>query len=191
MQYKKQGTRDKILACALEEFYKYGESNASIRRIAEKAEVAVGNIYNYFDSKRAIFDAIINPVAQGINGIFDQIMEFGLSIKKVDELVETAVPYMVKNRRELRLLMNTASDKGGLIKEDFFNQFSYKIKGEIDVLREKMDKQPISKEYSRALSKSFLYGVFEILFSSEDSRAVTAMLKDYFVFFFGGLESRT
>ncbi|MBR2874914.1 MAG: hypothetical protein IKC00_03720, partial [Clostridia bacterium] len=84
-----------------------------------------------------------------------------------------------------------ASDKGGLIKEDFFNQFSYKIKGEIDVLREKMDKQPISKEYSRALSKSFLYGVFEILFSSEDSRAVTAMLKDYFVFFFGGLESRT
>lgn len=191
MQYKKQGTRDKILACALDEFYKYGESNASIRRIAEKAQVAVGNIYNYFDSKRAIFEAIINPVAEGINAIFNQIMDFGLSLNKVDELAETAVPYMVKNRRELRLLMNTVSDKGGLIKEEFFNKFSYKIKAEIDALREKINKQPISREYSRALSKSFLHGVFEILFSSEDSRAVTAMLKDYFTFFFGGLESRT
>ena len=118
-------------------------------------------------------------------------MVLGLSLKKVDELAETAVPYMFKNRREIRILMNTKGDPAASIKENYFNRFSYKIKAEIDSIRKRTNKQPISREYSQALSKSFMEGVCEILFSSEDSRAVSAMLKDYFTFFFGGLEART
>ncbi len=190
MQYKKQETKEKILSCALEEFYVHGENNASIRRIAEGADVAVGNIYNYFDSKRAIFEELISPVAKSVSEHFDRLLASGISMKVFDEFKKTTIPFMVRNRREIKLLMNTQNEEGTKFKQQFFEKFSERLKKEIDRIRSHVKKVPISKEYSLALSKSFLNGAFEILFSSDDSRSVSAMLTDYFQFFFSGLDKR-
>lgn len=190
MQYKKQETKEKILSCALEEFYTYGENNASIRRIAEDADVAVGNIYNYFASKRAIFNEIVAPVAEAVSKHFDELLSAGVSMKVFDEFKKNTIPFMVRNRREIKLLMNAQNEAGTKFKQQFFEKFSERLKKEIDRIRNHVKKVPISKEYSLALSKSFLNGAFEILFSSEDSRSVSAMLTDYFQFFFYGLDKR-
>lgn len=190
MQYKKQETKEKILSCALDEFYVHGEANASIRRIAENANVAVGNIYNYFSSKRAIFDELIEPVAKSVNEHFDKLLSSGISMKIFEEFKKTTIPFMVRNRREIRLLMNMQDDEGKKFKQQFFEKFSARLKKEIDRIRNHKSQAPISKEYSLALSKSFLNGAFEILFSSEDSRSVSAMLTDYFQFFFSGMDKR-
>lgn len=190
MQYKKQETKDRILACALEEFYEYGESNASIRRIAEKAEVAVGNIYNYFPSKEAIYKAIIDPIRENFDKLFFEAVNINVSKKGLEVITSVAVPYMVGHRKEIRLLLNSSDSKGRKQKEEIFDKTAQKLKLEIDKVRRHYNKPDISFEYAKALAKSFTYGVFECLFSREDSRIVAAMLKSYFRFFFTGIEKR-
>ena len=44
--------REKILAVAVNEFAYNGFENANINVIAKKAEVSVGSLYKYFDTKK-------------------------------------------------------------------------------------------------------------------------------------------
>lgn len=52
MQVLKEDIRGRILAVAKLQFGQKGYSKTSMREIAELAGVGVGNIYNYFASKR-------------------------------------------------------------------------------------------------------------------------------------------
>ena len=61
MQYLKKEVREKILCAAVEEFKQYGYADASIRNIANNAEISLGNIYRYFTNKEALYFAVINP----------------------------------------------------------------------------------------------------------------------------------
>ena len=47
--------RQRILKVATNEFASYGFENTSIERIAKKADISVGSIYRYFDSKEDMF----------------------------------------------------------------------------------------------------------------------------------------
>lgn len=51
---KKAKTQDRILRSAIELFGENGYSNTTMEQIAERAEVGVGTLYNYFGSKRAL-----------------------------------------------------------------------------------------------------------------------------------------
>ncbi|MFC0454189.1 TetR family transcriptional regulator [Rhodococcus jostii] len=54
-----EATRDRILAAAKEEFARYGVAGARINRIAEAARASKDRLYAYFDSKEALFAAVI------------------------------------------------------------------------------------------------------------------------------------
>lgn len=62
MQKQKGNIREKILQVAKVEFLTYGFKNASMRIIAQKSEVGLSNIYNYFKNKDELFGAIVCPV---------------------------------------------------------------------------------------------------------------------------------
>jgi AcrR family transcriptional regulator len=56
---KGETTRLTIEDAAVELFMEYGYHATSMRQIAERAELALGGIYNHFASKEEIFEAII------------------------------------------------------------------------------------------------------------------------------------
>lgn len=66
MQILKDEVKNKIIQSALAEFKEKGFEKASMRSIAEKANVTVGNVYRYFKSKEELFDSIIHPVFEKI-----------------------------------------------------------------------------------------------------------------------------
>ena len=70
MQTQKEAVRRKILAAAEEEFLRAGFHRASVRRIAAAAGVAAGNIYAYFPSKAALFDAVVAPALEAVRRLF-------------------------------------------------------------------------------------------------------------------------
>lgn len=62
MQILKDDVRQRILSIARSEFIEHGVKNSSMRNIAQKADVATGNIYKYFRSKDEIFCTILQPL---------------------------------------------------------------------------------------------------------------------------------
>lgn len=60
MQVKKDEVKNAIIEIAEKEFYIYGFEKASIRKIVKKAGTTIGNFYNYFENKEALFEAIVN-----------------------------------------------------------------------------------------------------------------------------------
>lgn len=58
-QTKGERTRIQIEDAAVELFMEYGYHATSMRQIAERAELALGGIYNHFKSKEEIFEALI------------------------------------------------------------------------------------------------------------------------------------
>ena len=69
-QTLKKELRYEILAAASIEFYKDGYEKTSVRAIANRAGMTVGNIYRYFENKRDIFDSIIMPIIE----LFDKML---------------------------------------------------------------------------------------------------------------------
>lgn len=59
MQYKKEEVRQRILEVGSLEFYEHGFQGASLRKILKKAGTTIGNFYNYFDNKEALFDELV------------------------------------------------------------------------------------------------------------------------------------
>lgn len=52
-----------ILAAATQEFGERGYHDAAIARIAQHADVAIGSFYTYFDSKEAVFRALVDNMS--------------------------------------------------------------------------------------------------------------------------------
>lgn len=71
--------KEKIEDAARELFIKQGFHRTSMRDIARGAEVSLGNLYNYYETKEAIFESLINGyvtvVDDKLRGIFAEIDE--------------------------------------------------------------------------------------------------------------------
>ena len=104
MQYKKETTRQKILDCALDEFYEHGKS-ASISRIAKNAHIAVGNIYNYFPSKQALYESITEPLENKMDDFFKYMNSESLCKTFSQVAYDYMFPYVVENRKLILLIV--------------------------------------------------------------------------------------
>ena len=61
-----QRTLRKILDAALDEFGEKGFSDGSIVGITSRAKVALGTFYTYFDSKEAVFRALVQDMSERV-----------------------------------------------------------------------------------------------------------------------------
>lgn len=59
MQTLKDSIKDQILLAASKEFKEKGYQLASLRHIAHEANISVGNVYRYFNSKQELYEAVI------------------------------------------------------------------------------------------------------------------------------------
>lgn len=62
MQVAKKHISVRIVKSALELFCEKDFMKVSMRRIAAFSQVVLGNIYNYFSGKDAVFRAVVQPV---------------------------------------------------------------------------------------------------------------------------------
>ena len=62
MQYSKDDIQKEFLKAAENVFLEIGFPKASMREIAQEAQVGLSNIYNYFKSKDDIFCTVVRPV---------------------------------------------------------------------------------------------------------------------------------
>ena len=74
-----RGKKDKIEDAARELFMKQGFHATSMRDISKRAEVSLGNLYNYYRTKESILESIINRyltvIDEHLKTIFAEILE--------------------------------------------------------------------------------------------------------------------
>ena len=59
---KRQKTRHALLAAARQLVFERGHDRIAIQDITERADVGLGTFYNYFESKPAIFEAVLDDI---------------------------------------------------------------------------------------------------------------------------------
>ncbi|SDS72887.1 TetR family transcriptional regulator [Microlunatus soli] len=70
MERDAEATRRRLLLAARDEFSHYGVAGARVDRIAAAARASKAQIYHYFGSKKALFDAVIATViAEGVDDL--------------------------------------------------------------------------------------------------------------------------
>ncbi|MEA5597748.1 TetR/AcrR family transcriptional regulator [Rivularia sp. UHCC 0363] len=74
-----EATKSQILDAAMEEFAKYGLNGARTENIASGSGVTKAMIYYYFESKEALYQAVLNQLALQLN-------ELGLAKLNLNEL---------------------------------------------------------------------------------------------------------
>lgn len=112
MQTLKDDIRQRIIATARAEFITHGVRCTSIRTVARKSGVAVGNLYNYFKSKDELFCEVLRPLTKALNKHilshndekFLSIDVFNMRQHQIDYIF--AMLAIIKDfRPELRLLL--------------------------------------------------------------------------------------
>lgn len=128
MQILKDDIKHRILDVARQEFSSRGYAKASMRNIASKVGVGVGNIYNYYPSKDKLFSAVLAPVVSACYAMFDKHHgEYGqdaISMTQENYLVSAVSDYMTilkGNRTLLKILLFKAQ---GSSLEDFKMKFT-------------------------------------------------------------------
>ena len=68
-------TQKRILEVGKREFLKKGFKDASMRAVVKEAGFTQGAFYGYYDSKEALFDALVAPAAEGLVSQFKQAQD--------------------------------------------------------------------------------------------------------------------
>ena len=100
-----------MLDCALEVFADKGYHAASITHIINKAGVARGTFYLYFEGKRAVFDELLDEMLAALDTLVKRIDPSrgptGV-LAQMEANVDGIFSYMLSNRAMLRLLLAEA-----------------------------------------------------------------------------------
>ncbi|MBN2652938.1 MAG: TetR/AcrR family transcriptional regulator [Spirochaetales bacterium] len=129
MQTKKDKTYSSIMITARQEFLKNGFKQSSMRTIAEKAEVGLSNIYNYFANKDQIFEEILAPAIRELKYLQNQhnceenlSIDIFTSIECLEKQTKTYADLITRYKDEINLLFYGAnSSKLENFKEEYIN----------------------------------------------------------------------
>ncbi len=73
MSYSSELTKERILSCAKQEFLDKGFLDANLREIATKSKATTGAIYNHFNGKDGLFEAIVGEFADQLLSTFKRL----------------------------------------------------------------------------------------------------------------------
>ncbi len=96
--------RKTILDVAVNEFATKGFENANINTIAKKAQVSVGSLYKYFDTKSDLFLTSVNYGISSLEEILGAIIETDEDvILKLEKLLHEAISFSRRNAVMIKL----------------------------------------------------------------------------------------
>lgn len=183
-QVLKDEVKEKIQISAVNVFTLKGYKKASIKEIAENANVSVGNVYRYFKNKDELYESVIKGVYDGINELMtvvDQQSDF-MDIYADNFFEEHAYEPMKKfidlYRREKNVFnMLLKGEKGSCYDKtivsfiDILKNYFYKFWGASS------KPQGLSYIEASALTNALVFSVVDILNSVEDNELENELME--------------
>ena len=141
-QFQKDEVRESILDSAREEFLEHGYESSSMRRIALKSKMTVGNLYRYFKNKEELSTTIVSPTYDAIDRMVSRLTggtvhlgggaeSFSASIEQLKEMLSSLSDGLVdiyrEHRTEVKILM-----MGSRLNKELTGWFSKMIAEQIE-----------------------------------------------------------
>ena len=101
-------TLRKILDAALAEFGQQGFHESSIVGITARAKVALGTFYTYFDSKEAVFAALVRDMSDQVRGFVASAIEGAADGSEAEERTLAAYLDFVVGHKEVYRIIDEA-----------------------------------------------------------------------------------
>ena len=192
MQYSKDDIQKEILKAAEKVFLENGFPKASMREIAQEAQVGLSNIYNYFKNKDDIFCTVVRPVISAFDRMLHEhhgrygadIMEM-YSSEYLRCVIEEYMTLIQKHRKLLVLLFFHAQGSSlENFKENFTERSTSLVKEYFRDMKEKYPQMSINvTDFSIHLHTAWMFTMFEeLLMHSVPKREMEAILHDYILF---------
>ena len=114
-QIKKENIQGQILRAARREFLRHGFQGASLRGIAERAQVSLANIYNYYRDKEALYLAVLQPRLDDFERMKEFFRDYQPALTTFESFetemrqVHVGLCYVDQHRAELNLLLNRSA----------------------------------------------------------------------------------
>lgn len=102
----REQSREKIMMAALELFAHRGFHNTSIEMIRKQAKVSKGLIYNYFDSKEALLQAIVEHLFKEKDGYAAEILAQPGPKARLKKVIDLSIDLM-KDRYDYTKLVTS------------------------------------------------------------------------------------
>lgn len=186
-------TKGKIIETALELFSQRGYDGVSVRDIARAVGVRESSLYNHFESKRAIFDGIVDYCVEKSEGYFRQSalpFESGddvsvyrsISLEHLQELIERTFRFFFEDPWNLRfrrlLLLSQYTDARC---RDIFRQL-YRdkcLRIQAYIFSALMDAGEIRREDPMAVAAEFHGPMFMLILTCDSFEAARPFIRTH------------
>lgn|GEM_PF-1403374 len=203
MQVLKDDIRQAIVRTAQAVFLERGFAESSMKEIARRAGVSVGNLYRYYPQKEALFAAVTLP-AYGMlsaliadHGAADVRLAGNGEPEAMLEQLGTLLGGVLEQCREalLILLYGSKGTKQEGLKERLFEQLTAHVLEHIEAAKQQPEdgkpaEQPtvhLDAEAARPIAVAFLEGYLEIIRLHADPDRLQSLTRQYMNVWFSGL----
>lgn len=199
---KQRPVWDRIVDCALHEFLNKGFTDASLRVIAQAAQVTTGAIYGYVAGKEALFDAVVKPAADELIARYtafqEEFYELPLTNQFFDGMsnyennkAHLLLDFVYDNHRIFELILQHSAGTSWVSYLDQFARLEEKgTQRYVVAMRARgYDIAPLSPASGRILATSVMQCFFAPLTEGLSRQQAHAFVNDYLRFFQAGYAS--
>ncbi|MCG8499952.1 MAG: TetR/AcrR family transcriptional regulator [Firmicutes bacterium] len=196
MQVLKDELKKKLLEAALDEFKKKGFQKSSMRSIAKKSGMTVGNLYRYFRNKEDLFDAVVRPSFNKILEIINELSDLSDMRKNgFGNFMEYTANCIVEYQRKFKqqyviLLYGSKGTKYEQAKQNIILLIE-------DCIKERLFKDveangSVIKDYflANAIATAFFEGLAKIISHYKDECMIKSVISQYVAFYFKHADKR-
>lgn len=193
MQYQKEEVRKAILFFAEKEFKEKGYERASIRNIVKLAGTTIGNFYNYFKSKEAIFEELVDEEYTKFIYFIDHHDEIDrpdylwhtFDLKQWRRVLTSLIDQFLPMFTDKFLLIMECSQ--GTKYEDAKHHVESYLKEHFVEHMERYNSNYVkSKSFPSLMARQFLDGILIILKEYKDENERKNLILEHILFYFIG-----
>lgn len=195
---EEESTLSKILSAARKEFLEKGFLNASLRNIVKNAGVTTGAFYRYYDSKEALFAALVEEHARYVLDLFNDTVDDFEKLpgeEQTKKMMDTSsayldvlLDYIYDHYDAFKLLIECAE---GTAYADFIHQL---VVREVDSTYAYMQTlanmgyqvEPLNKKLIHIISSGLFSGIFEAVVHDMPKEEAREYLSQFHRFYGAG-----
>ncbi|MFZ7134296.1 MAG: TetR/AcrR family transcriptional regulator [Eubacteriales bacterium] len=192
MQTIKEETKEKLLLIGKKEFLSKGFLGASLRKIVKDADTTIGNYYNYFENKEALFKELVQGEYESFTHFIQHHDEIGkpdflwetMDINQWRQVLEELITPMMPSL-SINFILLIEGSKGTqyegtkkMLVQLLANHFTEHMK--------KFNPDHVDKEFAHIIALQLLNGFIHIIKTTSNHNLRKHLLRDYLLFYFIG-----